>query len=182
MEQKEVPVTAPPYVKLDVKLNILPTERIEPIPNRHNIYYYDYTKTLMDLAYSFLSEYGYKVTEINEDNYEKNCLVEDHVYISTTDRGVKSQFNQHCDDEGGTSFPVHTCIFYLENTFESGGDLNILHDGKYDSEVIETIDTRKLTVLLLHGQTYHEITPMVGKGRRRCIVVQLRSGKGKYEE
>lgn len=147
--------------------------------NRHNIVHMKFSQSLIDAAYNLLTKHQYHVVKVDAENYNENATIEYHVYVSDKkDAVIKSEFSEHCDNFGGVHFAVHTCIFYIENTFERGGDLVVYFEKKEpNGDYIirrETLDTRKMTVLLISGDKYHEITPAIGQGCRRCVVIQLK--------
>jgi hypothetical protein len=165
------------YDKLNIlKLGFEPLQRKTSslLDNQHDIHVLKYDTDLMDTAYRLLTENKYFVEKIDEDNYLENSWVEDHLYVHTQPGIFKSRFCNHIDNKSVLNYDVHTCIFYLENTFEVGGNLRIMSSIRVDSECLEEIDIRKWNVVLLDGCTPHEIGAMYGVGKRRCIVVQIR--------
>jgi len=177
------PQPKPQYHKIHAPLNevsesdyVFPSlfhKTWKPKPNTHN--YCNITTYHPELIHKSLTlfhQHGYKVENINSQNYKKYCNVEYHHYYSGgSDQPIQSYFSNHCDNEGPVDYPVHTCIFYLENTFTSGGDLIITDK----TDIIDQINVKYYNVVLLSGDTYHEITPMMGKGSRKCFVVQIKS-------
>jgi len=169
----------PTYMKLNVR-NL--QSKIKP-PNRevseikHQMYVLKYDSKLMDCAYRLLTKNGYAVEKVTEENYESNCYVDDQLCVNWDKNTLYSRFSNHCDNKAVLDHDVHTCIFYLENTFKSGGDLRIMSSVRVDATCLESIDTKKYNVVLLDGSVPHEIGAMQGKGQRRCIVVQIRQIK-----
>lgn len=136
-----------------------------------NKYYPD----LIHFANQILASYGYKCETITDDNYDKKCHVEYHVYHNNNpDTIVESSFGIHCDNRGGVNYDVHTCIIYFENTFESGGELWIT-DEKSKINKIKPIPDM---IVLMDGSVAHEITPVKGCGTRRCVVIQIQQLNG----
>lgn len=169
----------PTFTKLSVE-NLY--EKVKPIhratskitSHQHHVFVLKYDADLMDLAYKLLTENGYDVIKITEENYEGNCYVDDQLYVNLNDDTFASPFSNHRDNKAIINHDVHTCIFYLENTFQSGGNLRIMSSIRVDSKCVESIDTRKYNVILLDGSIAHEIEDMEGIGQRRCIVVQIK--------
>lgn len=162
------------YVKIAGEVKDFLSDKILPtLPtvfrlNHHEIISLSFSKDLVDTAYKLLIQEGFAVNLPTEEN----VTLEYHVYTSDSkDSNIQSYFDEvHCDDYGATDYPVHTIIFYLENTFPSGGNLII-----YTEQCEETIDPRKTSILLLSGDIFHKVTNCVGIGTRRSIVAQFRA-------
>jgi len=116
-----------------------------------------------------LREFGFECKS-REEYTEYEFLIEFHRYNLSGTKIVESQLCRHIDDESGVSTKVNTFIYYVEKS-ESiiGGDLIV-----YPEDIKEKkIDIKKGTFLLMRGDIEHEITPLSGKGERKCIVVQI---------
>lgn len=124
--------------------------------------------------------YGYKSHKVNRENVDDVCNIEYHIY-SSDGRVVSSSFGVHQDNGGAVPYRVNTCIIYLENTFEKGGELFITtqdttaDDDKIDPAIIkEVIPIRPGMTVLMAGDVWHGIRSCRGIGRRRCVVVQVK--------
>ena len=134
---------------------------------KHNLKAIECDQVLLKLAYELLTNHGFKVVV---DSF----YTEYHLYYTKNRKAsCCCKFDNHFDNQGAVNYDVHTCIFYFENSFEKGGDLQI-NSGRMCLRDIETINTREWNVVLLDGSTYHQVTPMLGAGRRECIVVQMK--------
>lgn len=128
----------------------------------------------MVFAGNLLAAHNYKCVNITEENYFHDCEVEYHVYHNDQpDTIIESRFGLHKDNYGGTNYNVHTCIIYLENTFESGGELYIVNNKKEEAELAR-IKPKPNLIVLMAGDVYHNITPVKGIGLRRCVVIQIK--------
>jgi SpoU rRNA methylase family enzyme len=67
---------------------------------------------------------------------------------------------------------VNTCIIYIKNTFEKGGELFITDNGH---DMIEVIRPEPGRIVLMSGHQSHGITPVIGLGVRECVVFQVRA-------
>lgn len=148
--------------------------------NSHNHFKIAFSHEIASKAYALLTAFGYKVYRPDE----KNTVIEYHEYLSTKEKRTPSAFDCHCDDEGPVNYPVCSVLFYITNTYKKGcGNLRIYKNGFSDREdlAVDIIDTRVYSCVLLDGQTYHSITPMVGRGHRQLFVVFLRKEEEEEE-
>jgi hypothetical protein len=82
----------------------------------------------------------------------------------------KPIFDEHIDDHGGVNCIVNTAIYYLrKDAGIIGGDLRV------GDQIVEcTPPPGQIRVICMAGNVKHEVTPMSGRGLRKCVVVQLR--------
>jgi len=128
------------------------------------------SKNAQDLILFFttilLEKFGFKCKS-REEYTEYEFLIEFHRYNLSGTKVVESQLCRHIDDESGVSTKVNTFIYYVEKSKNIiGGDIIVFPEEK-------KFDIKKGTFLLMRGDIQHEITPLSGKGERKCIVVQI---------
>lgn len=89
----------------------------------------------------------------------------------TKNSKILHDFQKHRDliKVGKRIVHVNTCIVYLENSFLSGGNLNLYNDC---GRLIEKIKVKEDKTFLFDGDIMHCPEYAYGNGRRVCIVFQ----------
>lgn len=138
---------------------------------------FDKYENIISLAYNLL-------TDAKFDVYPNKGVIEFHEYAPKKSAPVVySPLTIHCDDNGAISYPVETCIFYLQRDPSIlGGNLDVwdyepnwLLSCFRTPEPTQEILIESGLVLLMRGDVYHRPQDVRGTGIRRSIVVQLRS-------
>lgn len=152
------------------------TEHNRLSDNRHNIYSISSENAwnLVTAAHTLLKRFGYRVPKSLDREDKKQTAVEYHEYRSDSeDVTIASVFGCHQDNDGPLYGQCCSVLFYLENSFSRGGELHIQYSDEWT--ILDTIDTRYYTCVLLDGHTHHSITPVSGVGVRRLYSVFIQS-------
>jgi hypothetical protein len=126
-----------------------------------------YRQELLDIfniAYSYLEKAGYY-------NYDKKYgKIEFWKYeCDNVNNRNESPLTEHKDDDQDLGYRMYAVIFYISNTFDSGGSLFI-----HEKDEKIKICTKDEKVVVMKGDVLHSIEEMVGKGKRECIVIQVK--------
>jgi len=133
-------------------------------------------KDIINKAYEFFNSNGFNVDK-------NNGMVEFWKYTSTGEK-VNVSLSIHEDDCGALPYKVETCIFYLQKSDSlKGGELlyiinkknNFLGLFSYYSTEKKLLNVYDRMVVLLNGNLNHCPKSIIGKGTRKCIVVQFKS-------
>lgn len=151
--------------------------------NNHCIYHISSENAwnLVTAAHTLLKQFGYKVPGSLNREDKKQTAVEYHEYRSESEEmTIKSTFGCHQDNDGPLYGQCCSVLFYLENSFSYGGELHI-HESD-EGVILDVIDPRHYTCVLLDGETHHSINAVSGVGIRRLYSVFIQKVEDDDEE
>ena len=124
---------------------------------------------ILSFITNLFEKYGFKC-KTREEYTEYEFLIEFHRYHLSGTKVVESKLCRHIDDKAGCIAKVNTFIYYVKKS-ESiiGGDLLLYPEDTKENK----IHIKTGTFLLMRGDIEHEVTPLTGKGERKCIIVQI---------
>jgi hypothetical protein len=127
-------------------------------------------QAVMSIARKLLLENKFEVAD--EEPTATNSMIEYHLYHSEVDgEYTPSDFEAHEDNYAVINCQTSTCLFYFQNTFESGACLELVDES---GKVTETFACQA-EVVLMDGDVLHQVSAAYGKGIRECIIVQMKA-------
>lgn len=137
---------------------------------------------LLDIAKlvsHLMLQFGLPTDEINDRNINVEFHYAKFNENKTNEKYLHPFFAVHCDDYGGTNYPVHTFIVYRTNNLIEGNfafyDDGYGHETSEPSEIVNIQDVSKgfVKAVMFDGKLNHNALPIVS-GERYALSFQIK--------
>ncbi len=132
-----------------------------------------YSKETKESLHHIIDDAHKIMVEHNIGNVDLDYgLIEYHYY----DKPNQNWLTIHQDSFAAVNYEVNTVIFYFNKTLE-GGNLEI-YDNVDGDNLLDSIDITpsdgKVKIVVMSGDVFHTVSPIMSEGIRESIVIQLR--------